>query len=102
MTPGVSRSGWGAGKSTPLPTPWDAERNHRRPVRGGAPHIKIFSGSDGNEIDEFLACDPGFTSGVYVAPGDIDGEDIAEIITSAGPGRGPHLKVFQGTTYAML
>ena len=42
----------------------------------------------------FFAYDPRFTGGVRVAIGDVNGDDIPEIITAAGPGGSPHIKVF--------
>jgi hypothetical protein len=43
----------------------------------------------------FFAYDPRFTGGVRVAIGDVDNDDIPEIITAAGPGGSPHIKVFR-------
>ncbi|QGJ70416.1 Hypothetical protein PBC10988_21130 [Planctomycetales bacterium 10988] len=65
---------------------------------GGGPHIKVFSGVDGSVITEFYAYAPEVTVGVRIATGDIDGNGTAEIITSPGPGGGPHIRVFSGTT----
>lgn len=42
----------------------------------------------------FYAYDPGFSSGVNVAAGDVNGDGIDEIITGAGPSGGPHVRVF--------
>ena len=42
----------------------------------------------------FFAYDPSFTGGVRVAIGDVNGDTIPEIITAAGPGGSPHIKVF--------
>ena len=42
----------------------------------------------------FFAYDPRFTGGVRVAIGDVDNDSIPEIITAAGPGGSPHIKVF--------
>ena len=68
---------------------------------GGGPHIRVFDGVTHNVINEFLAYDPAFTGGVYVAAGDVDGDGNAEIITGAGEGGGPHVKVFDGMTGAV-
>jgi len=63
---------------------------------GGGPHVKVFSGESGKEIRSFFAYDPLFTGGVNVAAGDVDGDGIDDVITGAGAGGGPHVKVFSG------
>ncbi len=68
---------------------------------GGGPHVKVFDGVDlktPTELHSFFAYDAAFTGGVFVASGDIDGDGRADIITGAGPGGGPNVKVFQGGT----
>ena len=67
---------------------------------GGAGLVKAYRGSDAAEIYRFLAYAPGFKGGVSVAVGDLDGDGIAEIITGAGTGNGPHVKVFRGADAA--
>lgn len=67
---------------------------------GGGPHVKVFNGKDGKEIASFYAYDPNFTGGVNVAAGDLDGDGKAEVITGAGVGGNPHVKVFDATTLA--
>ena len=64
---------------------------------GGGPHVKVVRRPrPGREIASFFAYDPRFTGGVSVAAGDVDGDGPADIITGAGPGGGPHVKVFDG------
>lgn len=63
---------------------------------GAAPHVKVFSGESGEGIRSFFAYDLQFAGGVNVAAGDIDGDGIDDVITGAGAGAGPHVKVFSG------
>jgi hypothetical protein len=69
---------------------------------GGGPHVKVFNGGDGTELRSFFAFDAGFTGGVRVAAGDVNGDGKADIIVGAGPGGGPQVKVFDGTNSSVL
>ena len=69
---------------------------------GGGPRVSVFDGSTGELLRSFFAYDPGFLGGVYVAAGDLDGDGIADLITGAGAGGGPHVRVFDGRTGAEL
>jgi fibronectin-binding autotransporter adhesin len=65
---------------------------------GAAPHVKVFDGPTNAEDASFFAYG-GFTGGVRVGAGDINGDGAADIITGAGPGAsGGHVKVFDGLT----
>src|SRR5262249_50067406 len=65
------------------------------PGAGGGPDVRVFNGAvAGSIIKEFFAYAPGFTGGVNVAAGDVNGDGKADIITGAGAGGGPHVKVF--------
>ena len=64
------------------------------PGAGGGPHIKVYDGTTGNLMREFFAFAPNFTGGLYVAAGDINNDGRDEIIIAAGPGGGPHVRVF--------
>lgn len=67
------------------------------PGPGGGPHIKMFR-VDGMPYttEGFFAYTPSFTGGVNVAAADIDNDGKDEIITGAGPGGGPHVRIFEG------
>jgi hypothetical protein len=69
---------------------------------GGAPLVSVFSGKDGSLLQSFTAYDPRFPGGVRVAAGDTNGDGFADIITAAGPGGGPHVKVFSGRDNSVL
>ena len=62
--------------------------------QGGGPQIRIFS-KDGRLLSGgFFAYDKRFRGGVHVAGIDLFGDGRKEIITGAGPGGGPHVRVF--------
>jgi len=72
------------------------------PGPGGGPHIRLLDGSTGIVLSEFFAYSPGFTGGVYVAAGDVNGDGIPDIVTGAGAGGGPHVRVFNGASPQVL
>ncbi len=63
---------------------------------GGGPHVRIWSGANSSELFGFFAYNPAFPGGVSVAAGDVNGDGLADIITGAGPGGGPHVRVWNG------
>lgn len=69
---------------------------------GGGPRVKVFDGVTGGAFRDFFAYDAAFQGGVRVATGDLDGDGAADIVTGAGPGGGPHVKVFSGKDGAAL
>jgi hypothetical protein len=76
---------------------------------GGGPHVLVIDGTKLNQVSStgqilpsavlgsFYAYDPAFTGGVSVAAGDVNGDGVIDVITGAGPGGGPHVKVVDGT-----
>jgi autotransporter-associated beta strand protein len=71
----------------------------------GGPHVKAFDGATGNEILSFFAYAANFTGGVSVAGGDPTihiqmTTTPGTIITGAGPGGGPHVRIFNSVTGA--
>jgi hypothetical protein len=72
------------------------------PGPGGGPDIKVFNSATGAVEREFMAYNPAFTGGVFVAVGDIEGTGIDDIVTGAGGGGTPEVKIFSGRTGAQL
>ena len=68
------------------------------PNRGGGPQVRIFR-PDGSVITQFFAYGKTFRGGIDVAAIPANGDSPAMIATGAGPGGGPHVRVFtpQGT-----
>jgi serine protease len=64
-------------------------------MEGGGPHVRVFSRT-GQELASFFPYPSGFRGGVRVAVGDVNGDGIDEIITAAGPGGGPHVRIYNG------
>jgi hypothetical protein len=76
------------------------------PGAGGGPEVKVFK-ADGTLLGPgFTVYPAGFTGGVRVAACDFDGDGRDEIVTGAGPGGGPHVRVLKldstGTPIAEL
>ncbi|MBV8161888.1 MAG: hypothetical protein JO265_13270 [Acidimicrobiia bacterium] len=61
---------------------------------GGGPHVRVFA-ADGTPVGGFMAYDTSFPGGVRVATGDVEGNGTADIVTGAGPGGGPHVRIFR-------
>ena len=72
------------------------------PGSGGGPHVKVLDGKDGSVLHNFFAYDQTFKGGLTVAAGDVNGDNVADIVTVAGIGAGPHVKVFNGQDMSEL
>ena len=68
---------------------------------GGAPHVKVYN-PDGSLRMSFFAYDPSVPRRGDGGPGDVTGDGAHDIVTGAGPGGGPHVKVFDGVTGAEI
>jgi hypothetical protein len=78
------------------------------------PRVKIIDATKLNLLDSnaeptgdallgnFFAYDPAFGGGVSVGAADLNGDGVADIITGAGPGGGPHVKAVNGTQLTNL
>ncbi len=68
---------------------------------GGGPRVRTFA-ADGTPRLDFYAYDQGFGGGVRVATGDVNGDGVDDVVTAPGLGGGPHVKVFDGQTGALI
>lgn len=66
---------------------------------GGGPQVQIFDAA-GTWLGTFFAYDSAFRGGVRLSVGNLSEWPGASIITAAGPGGGPHIRVYNG--YAQL
>ena len=64
--------------------------------------MRVFDGRSLALLRSFFAYDQGFMGGVNVAAGDVNGDGKADIVTGAGPGAQPSVKVFNGANNTVL
>lgn len=60
---------------------------------GGGPHVRVFNAQQQVKA-QFFAYGRFFTGGVNIGVGDVDGDGTDEIVSGAGFGGGPHVRVF--------
>jgi hypothetical protein len=64
-----------------------------------APNIQVFDGVTGKRVSFFGAFNAGGGNhGIHVAAGDVTGDGRAEVITGAGPGDAPTVRIFSGSS----
>lgn len=64
----------------------------------GVPSVVTVRDVDTGEVLRAFDAYPGFNGPVSVALADLDGDGAAEVVTGAGAGGSPHVKVFDGAT----
>src|SRR5207248_9406746 len=68
---------------------------------GGGPLVKVFDFT-GRQLSGFFAYENTFRGGVRVGAGDVNGDGRDDIVTGAGPGGGPLVRVFDAGTQSVL
>ncbi len=69
---------------------------------GGEARVRLLDSRGMVEQASFLPFGPDFRGGVRVAMGDVNGDGTPDMIAAAGPGGGPHVRVFDGVSGEQL
>lgn len=67
---------------------------------GGPPRLQVYNVTTGAKVADFLAFENSFTGGVNAAVGDVNGDNVADLIIGAGVGGGPRVRVLDGRAFA--
>ena len=65
---------------------------------GGGPAVSVYNSLDNSILNTFFAFEEGFTGGVQTAVADVNNDGISDVIVGAGPGGGPRVIVYDGST----
>ena len=68
---------------------------------GGVPRVIAYN-SAGTAVFDQTVFEAGFTGGVRVATGDVNGDGVDDILTAAGDGGGTRIRIFDGATGAVI
>jgi virginiamycin B lyase len=69
---------------------------------GGGPEVRVFDGATLAVISQWYAYESSFSGGVTVAVGDLGNDGVLEVVTGAGSGGSPLVKVFNANTGAFI
>ncbi len=76
------------------------------PGPGSVPMVHVIDPTTGRPIPgplgNVMAYDGSFRGGVFVAAADVTGDNLADLITGAGAGHSPEVKVFSGADGSLL
>lgn len=87
--------------TSPPPPPAEPDPSSRGVVVGAtSPAVLDVYGPRGDFKFSLAPYGDSWTGGISVATGDVTGDGVMDIITGAGAGGGPHVKVFDGATAA--
>jgi len=70
------------------------------PDKGGGPRVRVFNGTNLEQLADFLAIeDPNFRGGVRASIGDVNNDGIADLSVGAGFGGGPRIAIYDGLSF---
>ncbi len=69
---------------------------------GSATHLRVLDGKSGAELFAMDPFEAGFTGGVFVASGDVNGDGVPDLVVSTDQGGGPRVRVFSGKGFGQL
>ena len=69
---------------------------------GFASRVRVISGRTENDLFTLAPFEESFTGGVFVAAGDINGDDVPELVITPDEGGGPRVRVFDGDDFGLL
>ncbi|HEY8506074.1 MAG TPA: VCBS repeat-containing protein, partial [Gemmataceae bacterium] len=62
----------------------------------GSSNLRVTNGATGTDlVPTFATFEPGFTGGIFIATGDIDGDGTAEVVVSPDVGGGGRIQIFR-------
>jgi hypothetical protein len=71
------------------------------PDNGGGPRVTVYRNGDLAVVANFFGIDdPGFRGGARAAVGDLNGGTVNDLVVAAGPGGGPRVSIYDGTSQA--
>lgn len=70
------------------------------PAIGGGARVVIYDGNSGAKAEDFFVFEPTFRGGADVAVGDVNGDQVKDVIIGAGDGGGPRVVVYDGKATA--
>ena len=99
----------GGSSQTPVPTSPVVASNFSREqdpaaVSSGNGSFQLYSATADalNPVGSPFNAFPGYLGSVRIATGDVNGDGVQDIIVAAGPGGGPHVKIFDGATGQLI
>ncbi len=69
---------------------------------GGPGRLNIYDTANGRFLINLVPFESGFTGGIRVATGDVNGDGVEDIIVAAGPGGGPRVRIYDGAKFTTI